>query len=642
MRYARRRRWVAALLGLLAAVAAAPLVVAGGAAGAPPASGLRTVLNDVHTDVIHVEYADGALRMRSRGGELPYDLYEPPDVLFQLKDIDQVSRFSVPDMPEFAFLGGPGDPVWIAPQTEADELVFAGWDTESILPGVLAGDAVDLSLVDVTGPGRVEIFGNDVAGMPVRMFSGTDANIHTLRQSVSSHTHANWAFSALGRYQLTFEARASTANGAPLAPARATYTWYVGDVAPEQAQVTLSVNPAQPSVGDKVTLTAAVSPVTAAGWVEFFDGTASLGFTAVTAGQAVLTTSALAGGSHPLTARYTPTYANDHTPSTSPPITLVVTGTGTPSSSPTPTPTASAPATAAPSRTTVAPSRTSAAPSSTAPSSTTTSPATSPSPNCTPTTHTSTSTSTTDAAVLAQGHVDHAARLVDGNLVAQIKDGTVAGRATWRDPADVVLHLKPGGATTVPAGNFGFLGATGARIWQIPQTQNSNLLWLGWNTEEIQAAQLRGGSLTWSLDKVEGPGKLVIYLFETFGQPRVVFNSGDGLPDRYTISTGTHAHGNWAFTREGAYKLTFTHRATLANGRSVSDTSTVTFAVGGTDPNALARRVSSRVYTYTGNSCGGPLALTGTSLVGPVTAGAGLLLAGGIVVALTYRRRRSS
>jgi putative ABC transporter-associated repeat protein len=653
MRDTTRPRWFAAILGMLALLAAVPVVVAGGSAGAaPPASRQRVVVNDVHTDVVHIEYADGALRLRTRVGEAPHDFYDPRDVLFQVKDIDQVSRLGVPDLPEYAFLGSPGDPVWIAPQTEIDELLFAGWDTESIPRGVLEGDTVDLSLVEVAGPGRVEIFGYDGVGMPVRMLSSTDAQLRTLREAVSNHTHANWVFSALGRYELTFEARATTVDGTALAPARATYTWYVGgtqtsDVAPEPTQTTLSASPSNPSAGDEVTLSATVAPATASGWVEFLAGTASLGYAAVSAGQATHATTALAGGSHSLTARYTPTYANDHAPSTSPPVTLVVSGTGTPSASPTASgsPSASPTSSGTPSATptpSVTPTATSPATTSPATSPSQNGPTTaSPSPSCVPVTRTSTSTSTTTAAVLAQGHVDYAARLTGGTLVSQVKDGTVAGKTTWRNPQDVVLHLKPAGATTVPAGNFGFLGPAGTQIWQIPQTQNSSMLWLGWNTEQIQASQLRGGSLSWSLDKVEGPGKLVVYLFEAFGQPRVVFNSGDGLPDRYTVPTGTHAHSNWAFTKQGAYRLTFTQRATLANGRSVSDTATVTIAVGSTDPQSLARRTSGRTYTYSGTSCG-PLALTGTSLVGPVALSTGLLLSGGLLMILTIRRRRAS
>jgi surface-anchored protein len=150
-----------------------------------------------------------------------------------------------------------------------------------------------------------------------------DPAFRTLRQDLSTHVHANWVFTALGRYQLTFEVTATTVDGTPLAPARATYTWYVGgtqpgDMLPDQTQTTLSVNPTDPPVGTPVTLAASITPASAAGYVEFFDGTTSLGFTAVTAGQADLSTSELAAGPHQLTARYTQVYDNDYTSSTSP------------------------------------------------------------------------------------------------------------------------------------------------------------------------------------------------------------------------------------------------------------------------------------------------------------------------------------
>lgn len=647
MRDMTRRRSFAAILGVLALLPVVPVLPGGSAAAAPPASRQRLVLNDVHTDTVDVRYADGALRLQTRVGSPPYEFHAPQDVLFQLKDIDGISRFPVPDLPDYAFLGEPGQPVWLAPETQDPALLFAGWDTEGILPGALRGDVVELSLVDVAGPGRVEVFQNDPAGLPIRIFSSTAAELRTSRQSVSTHVHANWAFTAVGRYRLTFEVRAVTAEGTAVAPVRATYTWYIGgtqagDVQPESTQTALSASPASPSAGDQVTLTAAASPTSATGWVEFFDGDVSLGFTAVSAGTASLSTSDLAAGSHTLTARYTPTYANDYSPSVSPPVTLLVQGGGTTSPSPSvsgsPSPSGS-PSSSGSSSVSPSPSAppTSTNPSATPPAGTQTASA---SPRCVPVTQTSTRTTTTEAVVLNQGHVDYAARLQGGQLTSQVKDGTVAGRTTWRDPSDAVFHLKSAARTTIPASGFGFLGPAGSAIWQIPQSQQSGLLWLGWNTEEIQASQLRG-PLVWSLDKVEGPGRLAVYLFETFGQPRVVFNSGDGLPDRYTVPVGTHAHGNWAFTKEGSYRLTFTHRATLADGRQVSDTAVVTFAVGNTDPRPLARRTSSTVLTYTGNSCGGPLALTGFSLIGPLVLGTGLIAAGTLAVAVTRRRRRS-
>ena len=53
-----------------------------------------------------------------------------------------------------------------------------------------------------------------------------------------------------------------------------------------------------------VTFTATVSPSTATGTVEFFDGSASLGTVALSSGQASLTTSSLAAGKHSITAIY--------------------------------------------------------------------------------------------------------------------------------------------------------------------------------------------------------------------------------------------------------------------------------------------------------------------------------------------------
>ncbi|MEU0969080.1 hypothetical protein ABZ357_28025 [Streptomyces sp. NPDC005917] len=37
--------------------------------------------------------------------------------------------------------------------------------------------------------------------------------------------------------------------------------------------------------------------------------------------------------------------------------------------------------------------------------------------------------------VLDEGHIDFAARVVDGKLQIHLKDGTVSGKTTWRDLA---------------------------------------------------------------------------------------------------------------------------------------------------------------------------------------------------------------
>ncbi len=76
---------------------------------------------------------------------------------------------------------------------------------------------------------------------------------------------------------------------------------------------TLAASPNPANVGQSVTLNAAVSPSTATGTMQFFDGATSLGTVPVSSGAATLSTSALAAGSHSLSA----VYSGDSTYSTS-------------------------------------------------------------------------------------------------------------------------------------------------------------------------------------------------------------------------------------------------------------------------------------------------------------------------------------
>ena len=89
----------------------------------------------------------------------------------------------------------------------------------------------------------------------------------------------------------------------------------------QSTTTTLSVAPTSPAAaGSSVTLSAQVSP-TAAGSVQFFDGTTALGSpVAVANGAAALTTSALSVGAHQLTAAFTstdPAFGNSTSTATS-------------------------------------------------------------------------------------------------------------------------------------------------------------------------------------------------------------------------------------------------------------------------------------------------------------------------------------
>ena len=189
--------------------------------------------------------------------------------------------------------------------------------------------------------------------------------------------------------------------------------------------------------------------------------------------------------------------------------------------------------------------------------------------------------------VLDEGHVDFAARVVDGKLQIHIKDGTVSGKTTWREPSSVVLHVKPAAKNTLPdSDDFAFLGKGGDPVWLLDQVQQEGLLWPGWSTDNIEAGASKGG-VEFSLTKVDGPGAYALYTYDAMSGANVLFNSKDGVADAFDVAQNTHAHGGWAFTKEGTYRLTFKMSGTLANGTKVSDTETVTFVIGDADPGTV-------------------------------------------------------
>lgn len=190
---------------------------------------------------------------------------------------------------------------------------------------------------------------------------------------------------------------------------------------------------------------------------------------------------------------------------------------------------------------------------------------------------------------LDEGHIDIAARVVASRMQIHVKDGTVAGKTTWREPSSLVLHVKPAARKTVPeSDDFAFLGKAGDPVWLLDQVQQDGLLWPGWSTENI-AAGATEGEVRFSLDKADGPGDFALYTYDGLSGADVLFDSADGVPDSFDVALNTHAHGGWAFRKEGTYRLTFTMSGQLADGTKVSDTETLAFVVGdGTDPSEVS------------------------------------------------------
>jgi surface-anchored protein len=246
------------LIPLLAALAG--LVAVPAAAHAE-----RVVLSVGHTDALDVEYADGAFDVKVKDDTVePSVRREPDDVIFHGGPEAEVV---VPDglPPEYAFLGTPGDTVWLLPEVQDPEVVWPGWETR--LPtGLFADERVRFHLLEVDGPGRLQLFATDVALLPIMFFDSADGLPDPLDVSTHTHSHSNWAFSAPGLYTLTFEVTGALAGGGEISSGPVELRFFLGESAdlPELPETALTVAGMAPSYaeGEIVSLRAAQEPDT--------------------------------------------------------------------------------------------------------------------------------------------------------------------------------------------------------------------------------------------------------------------------------------------------------------------------------------------------------------------------------------------
>jgi surface-anchored protein len=185
---------------------------------------------------------------------------------------------------------------------------------------------------------------------------------------------------------------------------------------------------------------------------------------------------------------------------------------------------------------------------------------------------------TAGAEPISTGHVD----IVDVDYAAGALTVQALVNGVERDPATVELVVSSGARTTVPSNAaYSFLGAPGDPVWILPQTQNANLLWPGWNATDVPSGVFGSNTLQMTLTSVTG-GELAIYS-TGLGGPTVLFDTddsaGNGLPDTRPLAVGAHTHANWAFSSAGTYTVTFRVSGTLTNGTTVSDDATYTFTV---------------------------------------------------------------
>ena len=110
----------------------------------------------------------------------------------------------VPNHPAFAFLGNPGDTVYLLPQSEREGVLFLGIAGDEIESGIFENDVVALKLENVEGPGAVFLYATDPFGNPTVFFNSGDgiSQSDVFPLSAAGHSHQNWGFTAPGIYRV--------------------------------------------------------------------------------------------------------------------------------------------------------------------------------------------------------------------------------------------------------------------------------------------------------------------------------------------------------------------------------------------------------------------------------------------------------
>jgi surface-anchored protein len=196
---------------------------------------------------------------------------------------------------------------------------------------------------------------------------------------------------------------------------------------------------------------------------------------------------------------------------------------------------------------------------------------------------TATTAAAEDRLVLDHGHVDAFTLTWHDNALDLLLREDVTGSHVPHAPEDVLLAVTPESALQLPdpvPPSLSFLGQPGDTVHYLPQTQDPNLIWPGWSTEQVPAGVFTD-PLRIQVTDVTGPGEVFLWQTGSFGQSVSVLGGGFQLPGTISANAGVHAHANWAFTEEGTYTFTVAAGGDLAGGgTATSAPRTYTVQVG--------------------------------------------------------------
>ncbi|MDR5700860.1 choice-of-anchor M domain-containing protein [Agromyces aerolatus] len=175
------------------------------------------------------------------------------------------------------------------------------------------------------------------------------------------------------------------------------------------------------------------------------------------------------------------------------------------------------------------------------------------------------------------GHIDAFALSLndDGSVRLALKED-VTGSHVERTPESVELFVKSQAIVDGVPAQYRPAGLQGA-AYQLPLTQDPNLLWPGWDSQGIASAYGSNARIEIEITDVSGPGEVFLWSQGPFGDPRQILTGTWKLPATITQTAPAHVHSNWAFTEAGRYELTAQATVTSGDGTRTSTTNSADY-----------------------------------------------------------------
>lgn len=121
------------------------------------------------------------------------------------------ARTDLPDSVRDSFPGSPSQ-MWILPQAQDKNLPWLGFSTTGVSASAIEeGSRITVSMRDVTGPGRLMTWHEDLRGLRIELDSGDPSK--TLQYPVNAHDHQGFGFTEPGIYTATFVYSGTTCDG---------------------------------------------------------------------------------------------------------------------------------------------------------------------------------------------------------------------------------------------------------------------------------------------------------------------------------------------------------------------------------------------------------------------------------------------